>query len=120
MTTPTYTNRSNAARAARKAAEAAGVNQPLSGVHFQITESSEKPGEFAYILIDVHTGETTKPPGDDPGAGFDAEPAPTTHHPAIKGVTFTPDPQVEQVDVAALPAPPPAPKAGKGARKPKV
>lgn len=56
----TYTTRSNANRAARQAAAAAGVAHPLAGVHFRLTEAD---GAFAYELIDVKTGQVTTDDG---------------------------------------------------------
>lgn len=82
MTTQTYTNRSNAARAAKAACAAAGIPAPLSGVHFHILESSEAPGQFGFSMTDTRTGEVDRtfapeaaakpaPASDDPGAAFE-------------------------------------------------
>lgn len=70
--TTTYSNRSNAARAARAACAAAGISQPLSGVHFTVDKAGD---DFGFTLIDVKTGETTRSfsPTADASAAFDAQ-----------------------------------------------
>lgn len=64
--TKTFTNRSNAARAARQAL-AGKVNSPLQGVHFKVEpHPTDEPGGggevYTFTLIDTHTGEQT--PGE--------------------------------------------------------
>lgn len=90
--TTTYSNRSNAARAARAACAAAGISQPLSGVHFTVDKAGD---DFGYTLIDVKTGETTRSfsPTADASAAFDAQESTTSPRlpgPPVGGTRYDP------------------------------